>query len=81
MHDDTAKVDDYARFEKALLAFVNMKHRYCKMRSAACISGRRGHFLRSSEDVMELGWLNGRPRYDAFGGDDAGVSVCVQSTG
>lgn len=30
MRDYTAKVDDYARFEIALLAFVNMKHRYCK---------------------------------------------------
>lgn len=27
--------------------------------------------------MMKLGWLNGRPRHDAFDGDDAGVSVYV----
>lgn len=80
MPDDTAKIDDYARFENALLAFMYMKHGYCKMRSAACISGWRGHFCCSSVDGMELGWLSGRPRHDEFGGDDAGVSVCVQYT-
>lgn len=35
-------------------------------------------FCCSSVDMMELGWLNGRPRHDACDGDDAGVSVYVQ---
>lgn len=80
MLDDTAEVDDCARFGNALFAFVNMKHRYCKMRSAACMSDWRGHFCCSSVDMMELGWLNFRPWHDAFDGDDADVSVYVQYT-
>lgn len=67
MLDDTAKEGSCARFEKALLRFVNRKHSYAA-RSVDCV---QQHACLIEEDIfvtaplgmMELGWLNGSPRH------------------